>query len=384
VRPKSQYIDSPKIGCSDNMVGNILGERFVAMSFGESHGKCIGMVVDGCSAGLPLNESDIQPLLDLRKPGQSVITTQRKEEDKVEIISGVYNGFTSGGPICMIIWNKDSDSRPYELIKTKPRPGHSDYPAMIKYGGFADYRGSGRFSGRLTATLIMAGAIGRKLLKHSLGIETMAYTIQIGSIRSNNITLEKAKENRYTNEVRCPDIEAADKMKFAILEARRDGDSLGGIIECISTGLPVGLGEPIFGSLESDLSKALFSIPAVKAVEFGSGFRGSTKLGSENNDLYIKQDEKIITKTNNSGGILGGLSNGMPIIIRIGFKPAASIAKTQQTIDVSTGSETDLNVPGRHDPCVVPRAPPVVECVVSIVLADHALRSGLIQPLLKK
>jgi len=372
------------IGYSDNMVGNILGERFIAMSFGESHGKCIGMVVDGCSAGLPLNESDIQPLLDLRKPGQSVITTQRKEEDKVEIISGVYNGFTSGGPICMIIWNKDSDSRPYELIKTKPRPGHSDYPAMIKYGGFADYRGSGRFSGRLTATLIMAGANGRKLLKHSLGIETMAYTIQIGSIRSNNITLEKAKENRYTNEVRCPDIEAADRMKFAIMEARRDGDSLGGIIECISTGLPVGLGEPIFGSLESDLSKALFSIPAVKAVEFGSGFGGSTKLGSENNDLYIKQDEKIITKTNNSGGILGGLSNGMPIIIRIGFKPASSIAKTQQTIDVSTGLETDLNVPGRHDPCVVPRAPPVVECVVSIVLADHALRSGLIQPLLKK
>jgi chorismate synthase len=366
------------------MAGNILGERFVAMSFGESHGKCIGMVADGCPAGLPLDESDIQSLLDLRRPGQSVITTQRKEEDRVEIISGVFNGFTTGAPICMIIWNKDPDSRPYDLIRTKPRPGHSDYPAMIKYGGFADYRGSGRFSGRLTATLVMAGAIAQKLLKHSIGIETIAYTTQIGNIRSSEISLEKAKNDRYSNDVRCPDIETAKKMKYAIMEARRDGDSLGGVIECISIGLPIGFGEPIFGSLESDISKALFSIPAVKAVEFGSGFAGSTQRGSENNDLYINQDGKIVTKTNNSGGILGGLSNGMPIIIRIGFKPAASIAKTQQTIDLSTGSEISLNVPGRHDPCVVPRAPPIVESVVSIVLADHALRGGFIQPILKK
>ena len=373
-----------KVGCTDNMAGNILGERFVAMSFGESHGKCIGMVADGCPAGLPLDESDIQSLLDLRRPGQSVITTQRKEEDRVEIISGVFNGFTTGAPICMIIWNKDPDSRPYDLIKTKPRPGHSDYPAMIKYGGFADYRGSGRFSGRLTATLVMAGAIAQKLLKHSIGIETIAYTTQIGNIRSSEISLEKAKNDRYSNDVRCPDIETAKKMKYAIMEARRDGDSLGGVIECISIGLPIGFGEPIFGSLESDISKALFSIPAVKAVEFGSGFAGSTQRGSENNDLYINQDGKIVTKTNNSGGILGGLSNGMPIIIRIGFKPAASIAKTQQTIDLSTGSEISLNVPGRHDPCVVPRAPPIVESVVSIVLADHALRGGFIQPILKK
>ena len=373
-----------KVGCTDNMAGNILGERFVAMSFGESHGKCIGMVADGCPAGLPLDESDIQSLLDLRRPGQSVITTQRKEEDRVEIISGVFNGFTTGAPICMIIWNKDPDSRPYDLIKTKPRPGHSDYPAMIKYGGFADYRGSGRFSGRLTATLVMAGAIAQKLLKHSIGIETIAYTTQIGNIRSSEISLEKAKNDRYSNDVRCPDIETAKKMKYAVMEARRDGDSLGGVIECISIGLPIGFGEPIFGSLESDISKALFSIPAVKAVEFGSGFAGSTQRGSENNDLYINQDGKIVTKTNNSGGILGGLSNGMPIIIRIGFKPAASIAKTQQTIDLSTGSEISLNVPGRHDPCVVPRAPPIVESVVSIVLADHALRGGFIQPILKK
>src|SRR5919199_1922765 len=187
------------------MVGNILGERFVAMSFGESHGKCIGMVVDGCPAGLPLEESDIQSLLILRKPGQSVISTQRKEDDRVEIISGVFNGFTTGAPICMVIWNKDSDPRPYDLIKTKPRPGHSDYPAMIKYGGFADHRGSGRFSGRLTATFVMAGAIAQKLLNFCLGIEATAYTVQIGSIKSNNFSIEEAKNNRYRNDARCPD-----------------------------------------------------------------------------------------------------------------------------------------------------------------------------------
>src|ERR671923_2560755 len=204
------------------MGGNIIGERFLAMSFGESHGRCVGIVVDGCPAGMPLNESDIQLQLDLRKPGQSVITTQRKEEDKVEIISGVFNGFTTGAPICMIIWNKDPDSRPYDLIKTKPRPGHSDYPAMIKYGGFADYRGSGRFSGRLTATLVMAGAIAQKLLEYCLKVQTIAYTVEIGGIRAKNLTLEGIKKNRYTNEVRCPDLQSAKYMKSAIMEARKE------------------------------------------------------------------------------------------------------------------------------------------------------------------
>lgn len=365
------------------MGGSIFGERFIALSFGESHGRCIGTVVDGCPAGLPLNESDIQSLLDLRKPGQSVVTTQRKEEDKVEIISGTFNGFTTGAPVCMIIWNKDSDSRPYEVIKNTPRPGHADYPALVKYGGFADYRGSGRFSGRLTATMVMAGAVAGKLLKNTLGIETMAYTSEIGDIEANNIN-ETNIATRYTNDVRCPDPEAAQKMREAILAARKEGDSLGGIVECISTNLPVGLGEPIFSSLESDLSKALFSIPAVKAVEFGSGFSGSKRRGSENNDKYYMKDGKVMTKTNNSGGILGGLSNGMPLIVRIGFKPAASIAKTQETLDISKHVQTNLTVPGRHDPCVVPRAPPVVECIVSMVLADHAIKAGLIPPVLKK
>src|ERR687885_1388044 len=280
------------------MAGNILGERFVAMSFGESQGKCIGAVVDGCPAGLPLEDSDIQSLLNLRKPGQSMISTKRKEDDTVEIISGVFNGFTTGAPICMVIWNKDADPRPYDLIKTKPRPGHSDYPAMIKYGGFADYRGSGRFSGRLTATFVMAGAIAQKLLEYCLQVQTTAYTIEIAGIRAKNLMFEEIKKNRYMNEVRCPDLQTAEYMKSAIMDARKEGDSLGGVIECITSGLPVGLGEPIFGSIESDLSKALFSIPAVKAVEFGSGFDGSRRRGSENNDLYTKQDGKIITKTN--------------------------------------------------------------------------------------
>jgi chorismate synthase len=365
------------------MAGSIIGERFIAMSFGESHGKCVGIVVDGCPAGLALNESDIQSLLDLRKPGQSILTTQRKEEDQVDILSGVFNGFTTGAPICMLIWNHDPDSKPYEMIKSIPRPGHADYPAIVKYGGFADYRGSGRFSGRLTATLVMAGAVAYKLLKSTLGIETVAYTTEIGGIRANNNITKENIASRYHNEVRCPDFEAAQKMKDAILQARKYGDSLGGIIECITTGLPVGLGEPIFASLESDLSKALFSIPAVKAVEFGSGFTGSKMRGSENNDVYMMKNGKVVTKTNNAGGILGGLSNGMPIVIRIGFKPAASVAKRQETLDISTKEQTNLTVPGRHDPCVVPRAPPVVECVVSMVLADHAIRGGLIPSVLK-
>ncbi len=342
------------------------------------------MVVDGCPAGLPLQESDIQPQLDRRRPGTSVVTTQRKEQDKVDIISGTYNGFTTGAPICTILWNQDQNSSHYELIKSNPRPGHADYPAMIKYGGFTDHRGGGRFSGRLTATLVMAGSIAQKLLGYSLGVETTAYTTAIGDIRAEQVDLITAKKNRYTNDVRCPDVAKAEEMKSAIMRAKKVGDSLGGIVECITTGVPVGIGEPIFSSLESDLSKALFSIPAVKAVEFGSGFNGTRMRGSENNDPYFKQNDKIVTTTNNSGGILGGLSNGMPIELRVGFKPASSIAKTQKTINLITGEQTDLSVPGRHDPCVVPRAPPIVECVVSMVLADLALRGGFIPPILRR
>jgi len=362
--------------------GNSIGQRLVLTSFGESHGKSIGAVLDGCPAGLEIDESEIQKLLDYRKPGTSLITTQRKEEDKVEIISGVFRGFTTGAPITMVIWNSDQKSKDYENLKTKLRPGHSDYPAMVKYNHYNDYRGGGRFSGRLTATHVMGGAIARKLLYVTLGIETNSFTTQIGKIKMQKEFDQKMKKSIYNNEVRCPDESTAKKMKESILNARKKGDSLGGIIESITTNVPVGLGEPIFSSLESDLSKAIFSIPSVKGIEFGSGFAGSELLGSENNDLYTIKQGKIVTKTNNSGGILGGISNGMPITMRIAFKPASSIAKKQTTVDIKTKKISTLQVQGRHDPCVVPRAPPVVDSLVALTIADHALLSGHIKPVL--
>jgi len=362
--------------------GSSIGQRLVLTSFGESHGRSIGAVLDGCPAGLEIDEKDIQKMLDQRKPGQSLITTQRKEGDKVEIISGVFRGYTTGAPITMVIWNSDQKSKDYENLKTLLRPGHSDYPAMVKYNHFNDYRGGGRFSGRLTATHVMGGAIARKLLKITLGIETNSYTSQIGKITMEKKMDEKMIKDIYKNEVRCPDHSTAKKMRESILDARKKGDSLGGIIESITTNVPVGLGEPIFNSLESDLSKAMFSIPSVKGVEFGSGFEGSKLFGSENNDLYTIKKGTIVTKTNNSGGILGGISNGMPITMRVAFKPASSIAQKQETIDIKTKKPAILQVKGRHDPCVVPRAPPVVDSLVSLTLADHALLSGIIKPVL--
>lgn len=363
------------------MPGSSIGQRLVLTSFGESHGRCVGAVLDGCPAGLELDENDVQKMLDLRKPGQSLVSTQRKEGDKVEILSGVFRGYTTGAPIAMIIWNADHDSRAYEQLRTKMRPGHSDYPALIKYKKFNDFRGGGRFSGRLTATHVMGGAIARKLLKTTLGVETNSYTLQIGKIRMHDVT-QQMMNLIYSNEVRCPDKSAAKKMRDAILAARKKGDSLGGIIESVTTNLPIGLGEPIFGSLESDLGKALYSIPAVKGIEFGSGFAGAETFGSQNNDPYMIKNGKVVTKTNNAGGILGGLSNGMPIILRVAFKPASSILKKQTTVDIKTKKPTSLQVTGRHDPCVVPRAPPVVDSLVSLVLADHALQGGFIKPVL--
>ncbi|MEM2159865.1 MAG: chorismate synthase [Candidatus Nitrosotenuis sp.] len=364
------------------MAGSSIGQRLVLTSFGESHGRCVGAVLDGCPAGLELEEKDIQKMLDQRKPGQSLVSTQRKEGDIVEILSGVFRGHTTGAPIAMIIWNKDQHSRDYEELVTKMRPGHSDYPALIKYNQYNDYRGGGRFSGRLTATHVMGGAIARKLLKVTLGIETHSYTIKIGKITMKEKFDLKMKNAIYQNEVRCPNQKTAEKMRAAILSARKNMDSLGGVIESTTVNVPVGLGEPIFSSLESDISKAIYSIPSVKGVEFGSGFAGSELFGSQNNDPYITKNGKILTKTNNAGGILGGLSNGMPITMRIAFKPASSIAKKQSTVDIKTKKPAVLQVQGRHDPCVVPRAPPVVDSLVSLVLADHALLGGFIKPVL--
>jgi len=364
------------------LTGNTIGRRLVLTSIGESHGKCIGTILDGCPAGLDLTEKDIQKMLDLRKPGQSLVSTQRKEDDQLEIISGTFRGSTTGAPITMIIWNKDQKSTDYEKLRADMRPGHSDYPAYIKYKKFNDHRGGGRFSGRLTATHVMGGAIARKLIKEQLGMETNSYTCQIGKVKMDTKVSKKMLKTIYSNDVRCPSESTAKKMKRVILAARRNGDSLGGIIESVSTEIPVGLGEPIFGSLESDISKAIFSIPAVKGIEFGSGFAGSEKFGSENNDPYTIKNGKIITKSNNSGGILGGISNGMPIVFRVAFKPASSIAKYQDSVNVKTKKKIRLQVTGRHDPCVVPRAPPVVDSLVALTLADHALISGFIKPTL--
>ena len=319
--------------------GSSIGQRLVLTSFGESHGKSIGAVLDGCPAGLEIDEKDIQQMLDLRKPGQNLISTQRKEGDVVEIISGVFRGYSTGAPITMIIWNSDQKSKDYENLKTKLRPGHSDFPAMIKFNHYNDYRGGGRFSGRLTATHVLGGAIAKKILKTTLGIETNSYTSQIGKIKMGTNFTKKMINSIYKNEVRCPENKTAKLMRASILDARKKGDSLGGIIESITTNVPIGLGEPIFSSLESDLSKAIFSIPSVKGIEFGSGFKGSELYGSENNDLYTIKRGKIVTKTNNSGGILGGISNGMPITMKIAFKPASSIAKKQSTVNIKTKKE---------------------------------------------
>ena len=363
-------------------MSNSLGEIFKITSFGESHGKCVGVVIDGCPSGLSLSEADIQPELNRRRPGQSQITTKRHEEDQVKILSGVFNGYTTGAPICMLIWNKDVDSSKYEPFRHIPRPGHADFTASQKYGGFNDYRGGGRFSGRITASFVMAGAVAKKLLS-LLNIEILAHTVEITGIEAKKMSFDEIKKNAEESIIRCADLETEKQMIAVIEKARDEGDSVGGVIEGVVLNVPVGLGEPVFDSLESDIAKALFSIPAVKGVEFGSGFRGARQKGSENNDVFQIKNGKIVTKTNNSGGILGGISNGMPITIRVAIKPTPSISKVQKTIDIRKMETTELRIEGRHDPCIVPRAVPVVDSMIAVVLADHALRDGLIPPVIK-
>ncbi|MDG6945264.1 MAG: chorismate synthase [Nitrososphaerota archaeon] len=365
------------------MSGNIIGERFLLVTFGESHGKVVGAVLDGCPAGLALREEDIQAELDLRRPGQSIVTSQRKEEDRVEIMSGVFNGRTTGAPIMMLIRNGDKDSRPYDAMVNSPRPGHADLVARLKYGGFNDYRGGGRFSGRITASFVMGGAVAKKLLHEVLGVEVIAYSLEIGGVRAERFDVDTARKNRYENDARAPTTEAAVLMKKKIIEARGRGNSLGGIVECVALNVPPGLGEPVFASLDSDLARMALSIPAVKGVEFGSGFASVRLRGTENNDEYYFQGDRVVTKTNNSGGILGGLSNGMPVVYRVAFKPASSVASKQTTVDLASRKEVELIVPGRHDPTVVPRAVPVVENATALVLADHAIRAGKIPPVLR-
>lgn len=361
---------------------NSFGKLFTITSFGESHGRCVGVVIDGCPAGMPITEEDIQKEVDKRRPGTSVASTTRAEEDRVEILSGIFNGHTTGAPICLLTWNRDADSSAYEKIRFTPRPGHADYTAFVKYGGFNDFRGGGRFSGRITATFVMAGAVARKLLSQ-IGVEIIAHTTEIGGVTAKSKPLDLIRRNIELNPLRCADPEAAAEMLKLIEQAREASDSLGGIIEGLALNLPDGLGEPVFDTLEGNLAKAIFAIPAVKGVEFGSGFAAARKKGSENNDPFTIKAGKIVTTTNNAGGILGGISNGMPIVLRAVVKPTPSIASKQDTVDMVKLQNASLEVKGRHDACIVPRAVPVVESMMAVTLCDFAMRAGLIPEVIK-
>ncbi len=358
------------------------GQMFTITSFGESHGRCVGVTIDGCPAGLSITEADIQKEVDRRRPGLTPGTTRRAEEDKVEILSGIFKGQTTGAPISLLVWNRDVDSSQYEKIRFLPRPGHADYTAFIKYGGFNDFRGGGRFSGRITVSFVMAGAVAKKLLNH-IGVEILAHTIEIGGIKAEAKVLDEIRRNVETNPLKCADPMAALEMIRAIETAQAEGDSVGGIIEGLAINMPAGLGEPVFDTLEGELAKAIFAIPAVKGIEFGSGFAAARKRGSENNDPFAVKDKKIVTLTNNSGGILGGISNGMPIVVRVAVKPTPSISQEQATVNLKRKQNASLSVKGRHDACIVPRAVPVVESMMALTLCDFAMRAGHIPEVVK-
>ena len=355
-------------------MSNTFGTLFKITTWGESHGKAIGVVVDGCPAGLELIEDDIQKELDKRAPGQSEVMSPRKEADKIEILSGIFENKTTGTPISMMIYNKDADSSKYEKIKHLLRPGHADFTYQIKYK-FRDYRGGGRSSARETAARVAAGAIAKKLLgKYDIKIK--AYVKEIAGIKAKKIEYNEI----YKNHARCPDKNAAKKMEQAILKAKNDGDSVGGICEVIALNVPAGLGKPIYNKLESDLGSAILGINAVKGVEFGSGFELANMRGSLSNDEFIVKNKKIITRSNHHGGILGGISTGMPIVMRAVVKPASSILKKQKTVNYVTMKQEIISVEGRHDPATIVRFPPIAEAMTAIVLADHMLMAGKINP----
>ena len=359
------------------MGGSIFGKLFTITTFGESHGKGIGVIIDGCPAGIDINIDFIQSELRRRRPGQSAIVTQRKENDEVQILSGVFEGFATGSPIAMLIPNNDQKSGDYSHIKDSFRPSHADYTFEVKYG-HRDYRGGGRSSARETAARVAAGAVAKLFLNH-FGITINAWVSQVGAIGMpyppNNIDYGLIE----SNDVRCPDPKLADEMIQLIKQTRKDGDTIGGSVTCNITGVPVGLGEPVFDKLHAELGKAILSINACKGFEYGSGFEGITMKGSEHNDLFFANDDgSIATKTNYSGGIQGGISNGMDIYFRAAFKPVATIIPAQDSVD-KFGQTTIITGKGRHDPCVVPRAVPIVESMAALVLADFMLRNKVVK-----
>jgi chorismate synthase len=351
------------------MAGNQFGQIFRITTFGESHGEALGVVIDGCPAGMELSPEDIQKELDRRRPGASAITSPRQETDRVRLVSGVFEGKTLGTPIALLFFNVDIDSSKYEQLKDLYRPGHADYTYQKKYG-HRDWRGGGRASARETVARVAAGAVAKKFL-NAYGIEIYAFCREIAGISCETVEREEIEKNP----VRAADSKAAQLMEQAILEAKEQGESLGGIVEVIATGVPPGLGEPVFDKLDAEIAKALMSIPAAKGVEIGAGFTSSRCKGSENNDPigYDPQTKRVVFKSNHSGGILGGISNGDEIVARLAIKATSSIKIAQQTID-KEGNPRTIQVEGRHDPCVLPRAVPIVEAMLALVLADHLLR----------
>lgn len=352
-------------------MGNTFGNLFKLTSFGESHGFMIGGIIEGCPAGLEINKDLIQKDLDRRKPGQSKVTSSRREDDKVQLLSGVFEGKSTGTPIGFLIPNINSKSKDYSNIKDIFRPSHADYTYEEKYG-LRDYRGGGRSSARETACRVVAGSIAKQFL-NNYGIKISAYVSGIGNVFADekNIDLNKDYDS---NIVRCPDTDTSIRMINLITELKSKGNTVGGQIKCVISGVEAGLGEPVFDKLHADLGKAMLSINAVKGFEYGSGFEGSKMTGSEHNDEFIVENGNISTKTNNSGGIQGGISNGEDIYFKVAFKPVATIISKQNSIDKEKNN-VEFSVNGRHDPCVVPRAVPIVESMAAIVLADHLLRN---------
>lgn len=351
---------------------------FRITTWGESHGRAVGVVVDGLPAGLPFSEADIQKELDRRRPGQSEVSTPRREADRVEILSGIFEGMSTGTPVSMLVWNSDARSLAYDAIKDTPRPGHADFTYISRYG-IRDHRGGGRSSARETIGRVAGGALARLLLSR-FGIRIVGHVLELGGIRAKPMSFDEILENVEKTPVRCADLEVANKMIEKVTALRQEGDSAGGIVEVIAKGVPAGLGEPVFDRLDADLAKSLMSIPAVKGFEIGAGFEASRLLGSEMNDPFRMEEGKITCSSNNAGGILGGISTGLDIICRVAVKPTPSIGKVQQTVDLSARENTEITIKGRHDPTIPPRMVPVAEAMVALVLADHMLRSGFINP----
>ncbi len=353
---------------------NSFGQIFRLTSFGESHGKGIGGIIDGCPAGLEIDLEFIQNELNRRKPGQSKITTQRGESDHVEFLSGIFEGKTQGTPIGFVVWNQDQHSSDYNDLKDIFRPSHADYTYIQKYGT-RDHRGGGRSSARETIARVVAGAVAKLLLK-KVGVNIQAYVSRVGEIDLNKAYTELDLNKIESNIVRCPDAETAERMIARIEEAGRNHDTVGGVVSCVVAGVPSGWGEPVFNKLHADLGHAMLGINAVKGFEYGSGFDGTRLAGSEHNDVFIKTENGVRTKTNHSGGVQGGISNGEDIYFNVAFKPIATLLKEQNTVD-KTENEVVINPKGRHDPCVLPRAVPIVESMAAIVLADHFLLSRI-------